>query len=108
MALSKKNKKDADNYFYFSFDNKGGVGGIAAGIKFGGGKGSGSFCAGKNYRSERTAISEWQTSDAKSSLVRLISSCLLYLYLLKPFKSNPPLNKCLSFFRYLRMNLATP
>ena len=71
MALSKKNKKNPDNYFYFSWDNKGGVGGIAAGIKFGGGKGSGSFCAGKNYRSERTAIAEWMTSDAKSSLVRL-------------------------------------
>ena len=83
MALSKKNKKNPDNYFYFSWDNKGGVGGIAAGIKFGGGKGSGSFCAGKNYRSERTAIAEWMTSDAKSSLVRLLSSCLLYISITK-------------------------
>ena len=108
MALSAKNKKDADTYFYFSFDNKGGIGGIANGVKFGGGKGSGSFCLGKNYKKERTAISEWMTSDAKSSLVRLISSCMLYLYLLKHFKSNPPLNKCLSFFRYFRMSLVTP
>ena len=81
MGFAKKNKKDADNYYFFSFDNKGGVGGIAAGIKFGGGKGSGSLCAGKNYRSERTAIAEWMTSDAKSSLVRLfLRAFCIYIY----------------------------
>ena len=95
MALSAKNKKDADTYFYFSFDNKGGIGGIANGVKFGGGKGSGSFCLPKQYQKKRTAISEWMSSDAKTSLVRLISSWLLYLYLLKPLKSNRPINKCL-------------
>ena len=95
--LSAKNEKDADNYHYFSYDTKSGTAGIARGISFAGGKGSGSFCLSAEYKKRRTAISEWMSSDAKTSLVRLISSWLLYLYFLKPFKSNRPLNKCLSF-----------
>ena len=94
--LSATNPKDADNYHYFSYDTKSGTSGIARGVSFGGGKGSGTFCL-KTQKS-RTAISEWMSSDAKTSLVRLIFSWLLYLYLLKPLKSNRPLNKFMVSF----------
>ena len=88
--LSANNPKEADNYHYFSYDTKSGTAGIARGISFGGGKGSGTFCLPKQHQKSRTAISEWMSSDAKTSLVRLVSSWLLYLYLQKALKSNPP------------------
>ena len=90
--LSAKNPKVADNYHYFSYDTKSGTAGIARSMSFGGGKGSGSFCLPKKYQKHRTAISEWMSSDAKTSLVGLIYSSLLCLYLLKPSKSNRFLN----------------
>ena len=69
-SLTANNPKTADNYHYFSYDTKSGTAGIARGVSFGGGKGSGSFCLPEKYKNSRTAISEWMESDAKTSLVR--------------------------------------
>ena len=78
-TLTVKNGMEADNYHYFSYDTKAGTAGIARSLSFGGGVGSGSFCLPADYKKRRTAISEWMQSDAKTSLVRFISSHLSYL-----------------------------
>ena len=64
---SGKNKVNADNYHYFSYDNKGGVSGIARSMGWTNSDASGSVCWRDKKR--RTAISEWLRSDAETAMV---------------------------------------
>ena len=63
---SGKNKVNADNYHYFSYDNKGGVSGIARSMGWTNSDASGSVCWRDKKR--RTAISEWLRSDAETAM----------------------------------------
>ena len=66
-SISGKNKVNADNYHYFSYDNKGGISGLARTMKFSNSDASGSVCL-RNQK-PRTAISEWLNSDAEAAMV---------------------------------------
>ena len=62
---------NADNYHYFSYDNKDGWSGVAIQMGFGNSDAFGSVCWKDQKR--RTAISEWLNNDAKAAMViRLI------------------------------------
>lgn len=65
--ISARNHKDADNYHYFSYDNKGGTSGIARQIGWRNSNARGSVCW--KDKSRRTAISEWIRSDAETAMV---------------------------------------
>ena len=68
LSISEKNKVDADNYHYFSYDNKYGTAGVAATMRlFANSDALGSVCW-RNQR-ERTAISEWLNDEATTALV---------------------------------------
>ena len=68
LSISEKNKVDADNYHYFSYDNKDGTAGVAATMRlFANSDALGSVCW-RNQR-ERTAISEWLNDEATTALV---------------------------------------
>ena len=66
-SISGRNKINADNYHYFSYDNKGGTSGIARGMGWTNSDASGSVCWRDKKR--RTAISEWIRSDAETAMV---------------------------------------
>ena len=69
--MEKKNidrKHDADNYHYFTWDNTGGVTGIA---------GVGTVCS--NTRARRTAITEWvQNQDDHYSETQCLLANILF------------------------------
>ena len=52
MEKTNENRNDADNYHYFTWDNKGGITGIA---------GIGTICC--RSKAPRTAITEWVQND---------------------------------------------
>ena len=66
-SISGKNNVNADNYHYFSYDNKGGITGVATTIGWLNSDASGSVCI--ENQNQRTAISEWLRNDATAALV---------------------------------------
>ena len=66
-SLSEKNKVNADNYHYFSYDNKGGTSGVATTMRYPNSDTGGSVCF--RDQKQRTAISEWLKDDAQMALV---------------------------------------
>ena len=58
---------NADNYHYFSYDNKDGITGGATTMRFANSDAKGSVCWSDQKR--RTAISEWLNSDAETAVV---------------------------------------
>ena len=66
-SLSEKNKVNADNYHYFSYDNKDGITGGATTASFANSDAGGSVCL--RDQKLRTAISEWLNSDAETAIV---------------------------------------
>jgi len=67
LSISEKNKVNADNYHYFSYDNKDGTAGVAATMRlFANSDALGSVCW-RNQR-DRTAISEWLNDEATTAL----------------------------------------
>jgi len=65
-SISGKNNVNADNYHYFSYDNKGGTTGVATTIGWLNSDASGSVCI--ENQNQRTAISEWLRNDATAAL----------------------------------------
>ena len=66
-SISGKNKVNADNYHYFSYDNKDGITGGATTVSFANSDAGGSVCL--RDQKLRTAISEWLNSDAETAIV---------------------------------------
>jgi len=66
-SISGKNKVNADNYHYFSYDNKDGWSGVAIQMGFGNSDAFGSVCWKDQKR--RTAISECIDNSAKAAMI---------------------------------------
>jgi len=65
-SISEKNKVNADNYHYFSYDNKAGTSGVAITVGWLNSDASGSVCI--RDQKKRTAISEWLNNDAETAV----------------------------------------
>jgi len=66
LSISEKNKVNADNYHYFSYDNKAGTSGVAITVGWLNSDASGSVCI--RDQKKRTAISEWLNNDAETAV----------------------------------------